>query len=95
MYKVYSKVSNRNRYNRGEDGVRMLYQKSLWYIFSIVNKQGGVIIFGINENNNYIGQDVYDINYLQKEITSLFWDSMEPKAKLELPQTETRKLDLC
>ena len=57
-------------------------------ISAFANKYGGVIIFGINENNNFIEQDVYDINDLQKQITSLCSDSMEPKIRPEfLPIT--------
>ena len=30
-------------------------------ISAFANKYGGLIIFGINENNNFIEQDVYDV----------------------------------
>ncbi len=33
-------------------------------ISAFANKNGGIIIFGINENNNFIEQDVYDVNIL-------------------------------
>ena len=52
-------------------------------ISAFANKYGGIIIFGINENNNFIEQDVYDVNDLQKQITSLCTDSIEPKIRPE------------
>lgn len=57
-------------------------------ISGFANKYGGIIIFGINENNNFIEQSVYDINDLQKQITALCTNSMEPKVRPEfLPIT--------
>ena len=47
-------------------------------ISAFANKYGGIIIFGINEHNNFIEQDVYDVNDLQKQITALCTNSMEP-----------------
>ena len=47
-------------------------------ISAFANKYGGIIIFGINEHNSFIEQDVYDVNDLQKQITSLCTNSMEP-----------------
>lgn len=52
-------------------------------ISAFANKNGGIIIFGINENNNFLEQDVYDINDLQKQITALCTNSMEPKLRPE------------
>ena len=52
-------------------------------ISGFANKNGGIIIFGINENNNFIEQDVYDVNDLQKQITSLCTESIEPKIRPE------------
>lgn len=52
-------------------------------ISAFANKYGGIIIFGINEKNNFIEQDVYDVSDLQKKITSLCTDSMEPKIRPE------------
>ena len=52
-------------------------------ISAFANKYGGLIIFGINENNNFIEQDVYDVSDLQKKITSLCTNSMEPKLRPE------------
>lgn len=52
-------------------------------ISAFANKNGGVIIFGINEHNSFIEQDVYDVNDLQKQITALCTTSMEPKIRPE------------
>ena len=51
--------------------------------YQLANKYGGLIIFGINENYNFIEQDVYDVSDLQKKITSLCTNSMEPKLRPE------------
>ena len=48
-------------------------------ISAFANKRGGIIIFGINEADNFSAQDVYDIKDLQKKITALCTDSMEPR----------------
>ena len=61
-------------------------------ISAFANKYGGLIIFGINENNNFIEQDVYDVSDLQKKITALCTNSMEPKLRPEfLPITYNNK----
>lgn len=61
-------------------------------ISAFANKSGGIIIFGINENNKFIEQDIYDVNNLQKQITSLCVESMEPKIRPEfLPITYNNK----
>lgn len=58
-------------------------QKCYGTISAFANKYGGIIIFGINEHNNFMEQDVYDINDLQKQITSLCTTSLEPKIRPE------------
>ena len=61
-------------------------------ISSFSNTSGGIIIFGINENNNFIEQDVYDVNDLQKQVTALCSTAMEPKIRPEfLPITYNGK----
>lgn len=45
---------------------------------SFSNKYGGLIIFGLNEEKNFATESVYDVNDLQKQITDLCSDSMEP-----------------
>ncbi len=52
-------------------------------ISAFANKSGGIIIFGINEHNSFIEQDVYDINDLQKQITALCTTAIEPKIRPE------------
>ena len=47
-------------------------QKCYDTISAFANKYGGIIIFGINEHNNFIEQDVYDVNDLQKQISSIY-----------------------
>lgn len=47
-------------------------------ISAFANKYGGIIIFGINEESNFMEQDVYDVNDLQKKLTALCTNSMEP-----------------
>lgn len=45
---------------------------------SFSNKYGGIIIFGINEENNFSTEGVYDVKDLQKQIGNLCTDAMEP-----------------
>lgn len=45
---------------------------------SFSNKYGGIIIFGINEENDFRVEGVYDLNDLQKRVTDLCSDSMSP-----------------
>lgn len=39
---------------------------------------GGIIIFGLSEDNDFTTEGVYDVKDLQKQITDLCSDSMEP-----------------
>ena len=55
---------------------------------SFSNKYGGIIIFGINEENNFSIDGVYDINDLQRQITSLCSDSMEPVIRADIMPLE-------
>ena len=52
-------------------------------ISGFANKYGGIIIFGINEHNKFMEQDVYNVNDLQKNITYLCSNSMEPVIRPE------------
>ena len=47
-------------------------------ISSFSNKYGGMIIFGINEEKGFTTEGVYDVKDLQKQISNLCTDSMEP-----------------
>lgn len=51
---------------------------------SFSNKYGGIIIFGINEENGFKTEGVYDLNDLQKKISSLCSDSMEPAIRPDI-----------
>ena len=51
---------------------------------SFSNKRGGIIIFGISEEQNFEIEGVYDLNDLQKKITSLCSDSMEPAIRADI-----------
>ena len=52
-------------------------------ISSFSNKHGGTIIFGIDEDNDFEVTGVYDINDLQKRISALCSDAMEPVVRPE------------
>ena len=58
-------------------------QKCYDTISAFANKRGGIIIFGLNDHNIFIEQDVYDVNDLQKQITALCTTSLEPKIRPE------------
>lgn len=52
-------------------------------ISSFSNKSGGIIIFGINEENNFSIDGVYDLHDLQEKIANLCSDAMEPNIRFE------------
>ena len=43
-----------------------------------------MIIFGINEDNNFSAEGVYDVKDLQQQISNLCTDSMEPAIRPEI-----------
>lgn len=51
---------------------------------SFSNKYGGVIIFGINEEKGFEIEGVYNLNDLQKKISSLCSDSMSPTIRPDI-----------
>ncbi len=57
-------------------------------ISAFANQYGGIILFGINEENNFEIEGVYDLNDLQKQITNLCSDSFEPRIRPEIIQLE-------
>ena len=57
-------------------------------ISSFSNKYGGIIIFGIDEDNNFSVDGVYDLNDLQKRVSSLCSDSMEPAVRADIMPLE-------
>ena len=63
-------------------------------ISSFSNKYGGMIIFGINEENGFNVEGVYDLNDLQKRITSMCSDSMEPVIRADMLPLEYESKNL-
>lgn len=53
-------------------------------ISSFSNKYGGIIIFGINEENKFSVDGIYDLNDLQKQVSALCTDSMEPAVRADM-----------
>ncbi len=51
---------------------------------SFSNRYGGIIIFGLNESENFKTEGVYDVNDLQKQITNLCSDVMEPVIRSDI-----------
>ncbi len=51
---------------------------------SFSNKYGGIILFGISENNAFKTEGVYNVKDLQKQITNLCNDSMNPKLRPDI-----------
>lgn len=51
---------------------------------SFSNKYGGIIIFGINEENDFNVEGVYNLNDLQKHIASMCSDAMEPAIRVDI-----------
>ena len=45
---------------------------------------GGIIIFGVNEENKFSIDGVYDLNDLQKQVSSMCSDSMEPAVRPDI-----------
>ena len=45
---------------------------------------GGIIIFGLSEDNDFTTEGVYDVKDLQKQITDLCSDSMEPTIRPDI-----------
>ncbi len=72
--KKYKTETNRIEVKKALDGFPKCYDT----FSSFSNKYGGIIIFGIDEQEDFKITGVYDINDLQKKISSLCNDSMEP-----------------
>lgn len=51
---------------------------------SFSNKYGGIIIFGINEDEHFCTEGVYNLKDLQNQITSLCNDAMEPAIRPDI-----------
>ncbi len=63
-------------------------------ISAFANTRGGIIIFGINEENNFKEQAIYNGNDIQKKIASLCTDSMEPKLRPQFLSLEYNNVPL-
>ena len=55
---------------------------------SFSNKYGGIIIFGLDEANNFKTEGVYDVNDIQKQITNLCSDSFCPPIRPDILSLE-------
>ena len=51
---------------------------------SFSNKHGGIIIFGLSEDNDFETEGVYDLKDLQIQVTALCNDSMEPTIRPDI-----------
>lgn len=78
--KKYKTETNRIEVVKAVGGFPKCYDT----ISSFSNKYGGLIIFGIDESMDFEITGVYDINDLQKKISSLCNDSMEPAVRPDI-----------
>ena len=72
--KKYKTETNRIEVKKAFGGFPTCYDT----FSSFSNKYGGIIIFGIDEDKDFEITGVYDMNDLQRKISSLCRDSMEP-----------------
>ena len=78
--KKFKTETNRLETKSAKDGFP---KKCYDTISSFSNKYGGIIIFGIDEKNDFEIDAVYDINDLQSQIAALCSDAMEPAVRPE------------
>lgn len=57
-------------------------------ISAFANKNGGTIVFGLNENKGFLAEGVYDASDLQKNISNLCSQAMEPVIRPEITTLE-------
>ena len=79
--KKYQTETNRIEAKKALDGFP---KKCYDTISSFSNKYGGIIIFGVNEENKFSIDGVYDLNDLQKQVSSMCSDSMEPAVRPDI-----------
>ena len=79
--KKYQTETNKIEAKKALDGFP---KKCYDTISSFSNKYGGIIIFGVNEEKNFSIDGVYDLNDLQKQISSMCSDSMEPAVRPDI-----------
>ena len=79
--KKYQTETNKIEAKTATDG----FPKKCYDTFSsFSNKYGGTIIFGINEKNKFSVDGVYNLNDLQKQVSSMCSDSMEPAIRPDI-----------
>ena len=79
--KKYQTETNKIEAKTATDG----FPKKCYDTFSsFSNKYGGTIIFGINEKNKFSVDGVYNLNDLQKQVSSMCSDSMEPAVRPDI-----------
>lgn len=71
----YQSETNQIEAKTAKDGCPKKYYDT---ISSFANTCGGTILFGIDEENGFKEQKIYDINDLQSKISALCKDCMEP-----------------
>ena len=87
---VIKTIENLRKYNTETDRIEVKSAKGGFpkkcydTISSFSNKYGGMIIFGINEENKFSTEGVYDVKDLQKQISNLCTDSMEPSIRPDI-----------
>ena len=79
--KKYQTETNKIEAKKALDGFP---KKCYDTISSFSNKYGGIIIFGVNEENKFSIDGVYDLNDLQKQVSSMCSDSMEPAVRPDI-----------
>ena len=79
--KKYQTETNKIEAKKALDGFP---KKCYDTISSFSNKYGGIIIFGVNEENKFSIDGVYDLNDLQKQVSSICSDSMEPAVRPDI-----------
>lgn len=79
--KKYQTETNRIEAKAASDGFP---KKCFDTISSFSNKYGGIILYGVNENNQFSIDGVYDLNDLQKQVSAMCSDSMEPAVRPDI-----------
>lgn len=94
---ILTAISNLRKYQTETNRIeaktaRFGFPKKCYDTFSsFSNKYGGIIIFGLSEENDFQTEGVYSLNDLQKQISSLCSDSMEPAIRIDMVPLEFEK----
>ena len=87
---IINAIETVRKYNSETDRIEIKaakedFPKKCYDTFSsFSNRFGGIIIFGLSESKGFITEGVYDINDLQKKISSLCSDTMNPTIRPEI-----------